>query len=55
MPSNSYTVEKNISDLVFITSLLAAYHPGQLHPLPDRPMQGIVGGDAELPPHHAVA
>lgn len=55
MTRNSYTVEKSISDLVSITSLLAAYHPGQLHSLPDRSMQGTVGGDAELPPHHAVA
>lgn len=52
---NSDTVEKIIIDLVFITSLLAAHHPGQLHSLPDRSMQGIVGGDAELPPYHAVA
>lgn len=55
MASNLPIVEKNITNLVFITSHSAAYHPGQLHPLPDRPMQGIVGGDAELPSHHAVA
>lgn len=46
---------KNVSDFIFITSPLAAYHPGQLHSLPDRPLQSLVGGDAELPPHHAVA
>lgn len=39
----------------FIIFLLAAYYPGQLHPLSDRSVQGIVGSDAELLPHHAVA
>lgn len=55
MTKNSYPVEKSSSDLVFIALLFAAHHPGQLHSLPDRPVQGIVGGDAELSPHHAVA
>lgn len=55
MTSNSYTVDASTSDLVFILSLLAAHHLGQLHSLPDRPLQGIVGGDGELSSHHAVA